>query len=340
MNRTATAPLIANLPRRWLQAALLLLISSLLPGAVYAAAPAAKPLDNKTVQLPGTGSIAVLYPDISEPYRSVFTQIIAGIQERTHGRVNEFAVQANADATELNANLRRKDTKVIIALGRQAARLTTALDNSFRVVVGGVLTTQESRPRNLQVNVLCPDPALLFLRIKELMPKVRRIYTVYDPRVNSWLVRLAREAARAQNIELIAIEALDLRGAMTAYSKIMTESDNSRDALWLPQDPTTVEEGTVLPMVLQESWNRNLAVFSSNPGHVRQGVLFSLYPDNVELGRHLAESALAFLGNDSNDTDSLLPLREVLVSVNLRTAKHLGLNIGRAQHFDMVYPER
>lgn len=328
--------LIAHLPQRLLRAGVLLLAASLIPVATLAAPPAGK----STPQPQGAGSIAIIYPDLGEPYRSVFSEIIAGIEEKARGRVSQIAVGPSADTSDLNNSLHRKDIRAVIALGRQGAKLAATLDNSFRVVVGGVLTNQENKARNQQVNVLTPDPALLFARIKTLMPKVRRIFTVYDPRQNAWLIRMAKEAARNQEIELIAIEALDLRGAMTAYDKIMTDSDNGRDAIWLPQDATAAEEGTVLPMVLQESWNRNLTVFSSSPAHVRQGVLFSLYPDNFELGRHLGESALAFLDNDGNDTASLLPLRNVLVSINLRTARHLGLNIGRAQNFDMVYPER
>jgi len=34
------------------------------------------------------------------------------------------------------------------------------------------------------------------------------------------------------------------------------------------------------------------------------------------------------------------PLRAVRISVNLRTAKHLGIDAGRTQGFDMVFPEQ
>ena len=40
------------------------------------------------------------------------------------------------------------------------------------------------------------------------------------------------------------------------------------------------------------------------------------------------------------ETSGMVPLREVLMAVNLRTAKHLGLNAGRPQSFDMAFPEQ
>jgi putative ABC transport system substrate-binding protein len=93
-------------------------------------------------------------------------------------------------------------------------------------------------------------------------------------------------------------------------------------------------------MVLQESWNRNLVVFSSSFGHVRRGVLFSLYPNNAGLGRHLAGVALAFLASGDYGVRGMVPLRDVLVAVNLRTTKHLGVSANRQQGADMVFPEQ
>ncbi len=293
-------------------------------------------LDNKIAQ--GTETIAVIYPEIAEPYRSVFAQIVNGIEDRAKGRVANFAVGANVDIGELNNSLRRQDTKVVIALGRQGMKVAAALDRNIGVVVGGVLAAPENEMRELQVNSLSPDPALLFSRLKDMMPGARRVLTVYDPRQNAWMIRLAREAARNLGLELVAYEAQDLRSAMRAYQEILATASSARDALWLPQDSTTVEDGSVLPLVLQESWKRNLAVFSSSFGHVRRGVLFSLYPNNVELGRRLAGSALGMLAS-GGPSGGIIPLREVLMAVNLRTARHLELDVRPQQKFDMVFPE-
>ncbi len=303
------------------------------------AVAATRRLANKIAQTSAEGGIAVIYPDIGEPYRSVFAQIIDGIEEKAKGRVANFAVGPNVDLGELNNSLRRQDTRVVIALGRQGVKVASALEGNFGVVVGGVLMAPENDVRKLQVNSLSPDPALLFSRLKGMMPRVKRIFTVYDPRQNDWMMNLAKEAALSQGLELVAYQAQDLRSAMRAYQEILSSVDNSQDALWLPQDSTTVEESTVLPMVLKESWDGSLAVFSSSFGHVRRGVLFSLYPNNVELGRHLAGSALGILAS-GNESSGMLPLREVLMAINLRTAKHLGLNTSRSQSFDMAFPEQ
>jgi putative ABC transport system substrate-binding protein len=67
----------------------------------------------------GKGSIAVLYPNVAEPFRSAFVSMIQGIEERTRLRVRSYAVDAKMDAAELNAQLKRNGAKVVIALGRR-----------------------------------------------------------------------------------------------------------------------------------------------------------------------------------------------------------------------------
>lgn len=286
------------------------------------------------------GVLAVVYPDIGEPYRSVFAKIIEGIEDGARLAVRTYPIGPNQDPAELNGLLRKNGTKVVIALGRQGLRATSAVDSSIPVVIGGVLAIPEVENRSLIGISLTPDPALLFSRLKNLLPGVKRVIVVYNPQHNEWLIRIAREAARAQGLELVAYEARDLAAAARAYETAFTSSDARRDAVWLPQDATTVDENTILPLVLKESWNRNVPVFSSSFLHVKKGALFALYPNNLELGRTLANSALAVLSGEARRR-GVLPLREVQTAVNLRTASHIGLTIGYQQQrsFDFIFPE-
>ncbi len=287
-----------------------------------------------------SGEIGVLYPDITEPYRSVFLKIVAGIEESARAKVHTIAVAASVDSVELNRRLHSNNVKVVVALGRQGLKAAAGLDRDISVVVGGVLLLPDAEQKSLNGISLTPDPALLFARLKSLQPDVKRVLVVYDPQHNDWLIRLAREAARAQGLELHAVEARELGQAARLYESLFAGADARRDALWLPQDPTTVDEGTILPLVLKESWNRSVPVFSSSYLHVKKGALFVLYPNNLELGRNLAASAQRILSGDARK--GMLPLREVYSAVNLRTATHIGLNISNEQQrsFDSIFPEK
>jgi putative ABC transport system substrate-binding protein len=288
----------------------------------------------------GKGSIAVLYPNVSEPVRSAFISMIQGIEERTRVRVRSYAVEARTDAVELNAQLKQSNTRVVIALGRQGLNVAAGLDRDILVLVGGALLLSDAEIVNVNGISLTPDPALLFTRLRTLLPDVKRVLVVYDPRKTEWLLRLARDAARAQGLELVATEAHDLAQAAHLYSSLIRSADSKRDALWLPHDTTTVEESTLLPLILKESWNNGIPIFSSNVLHARKGALFAMSPNNVELGKSLAGAALGLMAGETR-RKGVQPLRELHSALNLRTANHIGLNIGNQQQrtFDFIFSE-
>lgn len=287
-----------------------------------------------------SGSLAVIFPDIGEPYRSVFAQIIEGIRESARVPVHVHPVRADTDRAILNGVLRRNGTRGLIALGRQGMRAASAIDLEIPVVVGGVLSVPKEEVEVLNAITLTPDPALLFARLKSMVPDVRRVTVIYDPRQNDWVIRLAREAARNLGLELVAHEARDMAAAARLYEAAFAASDGRRDAIWLPQDTTTVDETTILPLVLREAWTRGVPILSSSFVHAKRGALFALYPDNVELGRALAASAQAAM-RGGPPRRGALPLREVRIAVNLRTASHLGLHFNHQQQrsFDLTFPE-
>jgi putative tryptophan/tyrosine transport system substrate-binding protein len=283
-------------------------------------------------------TITVLFPDIAEPNRSVFTQIIEGIETETKIKVRSIPISDKIDGTELYNQLKKAGTKVVIALGKGGIKISSNFDRDITVIVSGAFPVPDadnSKPLGIS---LTPDPTILFSSFKELVPTTKRVFVVYDPKNNEWLIKIARAAAKAQGIELIANEARDLASAAKLYDTIFTSADSKTDAVWLPNDSTTVDEATILPLVLKESWNRNIPIFSSSFIHAKKGALFSVLPDNVELGRTLANSAMNILAGDVSKK-GVVPLRQVQTALNTRAAQHIGLNIN-ARNFKFIFPEQ
>lgn len=307
--------------------------------AVLAAALSALPVLAQDKPRPvGGEQIGVLFPDIGEPLRKVFIEIIDGIEEQTRQRVRGYPISPNQDLAELAQAVKRNGTRVVIALGRQGLKAAAAVEAPLGVVVSGISSLPDG---DKHVGIcLTPDPALLFSQLRALAPAIKRVIVIYNPANNDWLMRLAREAARSQGLELQAHEARDLASAARLYEGTLAGADGKRDALWLPTDSTTVDEATILPIVLRESWNRNVAIFSSSLLHVKKGALFALYPNNQELGRGLGTLATSLIAGE-NVPRGVTPLREVFAALNLRTAGHIGLSVAsRVQRgFQYLYPE-
>lgn len=316
------------LPSRLLPGLMLGLLLIMAPGARADEQPAA-PAD----------TIAVLFPDVGAPYRKVFLEIVAGVEQQAPGKVSAIALAPGLGAAELQRRLKRNGSRGVIALGRQGLKMAEALDGSLHIVVGGIGALPE--PERWRGISLMPDPALLFSRLKALVPGVKRVLVVHHPVQSAMAVRLAREAARVHGLELVTFEAYDMAGAVRRYEALFAQADGRRDALWLPQDAVTVDESTILPLVLRESWHRNLPIFSTSMLHVKKGVLFALYPDNVALGRELATlaQAPAAAAPAAPPPPGLQPLRAVRMAFNTRTAGHLGLDVDAVQHpFDAIFP--
>jgi putative ABC transport system substrate-binding protein len=270
--------------------------------------------------------IAVIYPNLAEPYRSVFRQILSGIEQTAPTRVVRIALEEGAPPQPLAAQLQSLGIGAVIALGRHGLEAARTAPAGMPVVGGAVLASPDDNHGARTLVSLTPDPRLLFQHLKRLAPQVRRVFAVYSARQNGWLMTRAQEAARMHGLELVQIETDDRRVALGHFHAIAERAEPGRDAIWLPQDSAVLDDEVVLPYVLQAAWDRSITVFSSTLAHVRRGALFALYPDNVDMGRQLAATALDLVGVPP-PTRSVQPLREVHLALNTRTARHLGVNL-------------
>ncbi len=281
-----------------------------------------------------SGRIAVLYPLSSGTYEKIFDEIIEGISAASSIEVVRFPVPEASSNQALSEEFTKKNVKGVIALG-QTTYDPQAAQTVVPVVYGGGVII----PGYQNGISLMGDPELFFTKLKRLAPKVKRVFTVYNEQNSGWLIERSKRAASKRGLELRAYAAEDLRDAMLKFKLIFDEARDSSDAIWLTLD-SVIPDKTVLPLVLEVSWERRVVVFSNNPLHTKRGALFSLYPDNRRMGESLGNMLLSQLKNPAKA--ELLPLSDLKVAVNERTASHLGLSLGKEdyQQFDLVYPSR
>lgn len=284
---------------------------------------------------------AVLYPDLREPYRSVFVSIADGIRDELGKSVVVRSLGREDTIPDIAGWVRTGGFGSVIALGRHGQSLQKELRASIPVVIGAVHMSPELQSPEYHGITLTPDPYILLKRLKELSPAVKRVRVVYHRTRNAWMIRKAREAAQRLGLVLDAAPVENLQEAAKSYQKIMEKQKSGTEALWLLQNAAVLDERALLPEILKTAWDKKLTVFSSNPSHVKRGVLFALYPDNYNMGRSLAKLARDMRVDKPAQADQgMIPLRDLMIAVNIRTAAHLGLNITRHQmsSFDLVFP--
>ncbi len=286
-------------------------------------------------------SVAVIYPDVREPYRAVFIEIIRGIETGLGQSIKHYVLDGDDDSPAALAERVHDDNiDVVISLGRAGLSATKQLAEVFPVVVGAVMISPGQETKGQTGITLAPDPEVLFSRLKDMVPDAKEITVIFDPRQKAWEIERAEKAAKSHGLVLNAFPTEDLRLSAELYRKVLAQIKDGSIAIWLPQDNAAMDEQALLPVVLQEAWEKNFVVFSGNLDHVRKGALFSLYPDNFGMGRSLASLALDRLKNGALNTSTINPLRDLLLAVNLRTAEHLGLRFAShdREQFDLVFP--
>ena len=287
-------------------------------------------------------SVAVLYPEVRDPYRGVFLEIVRGIETELKRPVSQYLLKSGEDASPAMIERMKADhIDVVVSLGQAGLSAAKPISAAFPVVIGAVFVSPGQETEGVSGISLTPDPEVLFDRLKALVPGAKEVTVIFDPTQKAWEIARARNAAEARGLTLNAFPADDLHLSAQLFRDTLLGIKDDSIAVWLPQNNAAVDEKALLPVVLKEAWDKQFVVFSSNLDHVRKGALFSLYPDNFGMGRSLAVMARGRARNASPQSASIEPLRDLLIAVNLRTAEHLGLNLANSAKvkFDLTFPQ-
>lgn len=286
-------------------------------------------------------AVAVLYPDLQEPYRSVVASIVEGIQEQMKEPVKLFPLGGDFKAEQLKGSIDHEHIAAIIALGRTGLSAAQQWQGKIPIVAGALLLAPDKKDRGIAGISLAADPEIFFTNLEQIAPAVKRVHVVYSPQSSEWLVRIAQASASKRNFQLLTYKSEDIKTSALIYRDILKKSRPGEDAIWLLPDPVAVDDRFILPLLLRGAWDQGILVFSSNPTHVRRGALFALYPDNKAMGKSLARLTESHMSGDGGNMDNhIVPLRDLQAAINVRTADHIGLFISQEQRqkFALVFP--
>jgi putative tryptophan/tyrosine transport system substrate-binding protein len=276
--------------------------------------------------------VSVLYPDSSAPYVKLYQTIIDGMAQAGDLRLQSRAVSDRDTADDLRNW--SQTSQVTIVLGELPPAITAPLAATMPMIHGAATLNDN----NLPGVSLAASPAQLFKRLRQLKPDVDRVYVVFRPPATGWLITAAKLAAREQGLDLQALACDDAQQAGAAFGRALQQARPGRDAIWLTLDPV-VPLNQMLPVLLRESWDKQLVLFSNNPVDVAKGALFALYPDYPAMGRQLAERAKKQMTKSA--TTGPEASERLNGALNTRTAAHLGITLTdqQRQAFDRIFPE-
>ena len=268
-----------------------------------------------------SSGLVVLYPEVRKPYTKIYQDIIAGIDEENPSNTNTIAITPDQSVAYYKTNLAQYDPDAIIALGQNSLSIFDQMDLDIPLVVGAI-TRSTTDVTGIS---MVPDTRVIIDKLLMLYSNVRNIHVVTDPKNRADQLKTAANYAASKNVNLIVHEVSTIQAAAGEYKKLLALVKQD-DAIWLMRDKA-INDSSLLSQVLETAWKKRVAVFSTNPTHVKRGALFAIYPNNKKLGKSLARLADKHRVKHITPA-SLSPLQDVYTVVNGRTSRHLGISMG------------
>lgn len=278
------------------------------------------------------GELLILYPEVAQPERDVFTLLRSGIEAAANSagiKTVAISLPENPSPADYRTRIRAPTPRAVIALGRRAYQLTNAMALEVQVIVGGVDLPVGAAANGIS---LTPDPAIVLATLREVAPQIQRVIVIADAERDRWLIEPASAAARANGLILQVHSATSIGAAGAHYLNVFRYGNPRTDAIWILEDGRFITPDT-LPRIIEESWSRKFLVFSNVLAHVNKGALFAYYPDPRAIGERLARLALA-----TNGRPQMRFLKDVKRAANVRVGVHLGpaINNGQLAQSDLV----
>jgi len=232
---------------------------------------------------------------------------------------------------EVLKDIKEERPKVIMTFGTVATELVMMDVKDTPIVFSTVLNPEESgivnsltSPGGNVTGASLDIPVeAQFSYILNMVPAVKKVGVLYNPKETGLIVERARATASRMQIQLIA----EPVNSETDLPKAIDTLFRQVDVLWSVAD-ATVFSLPAIQKIIVETIRYKIPFMGISPSFVKAGALFSVKWDDIDIGRQAGEAVVKIISWRENISD--IPVaspREVSISINARTARTIGLTI-------------
>jgi putative tryptophan/tyrosine transport system substrate-binding protein len=303
--------------------------------AVTAGAPPLYPTRAQTVSVRRVGVVF-----IGGPYETSIDGLrdglrASGLEEGRHIALLVRDAKGDGAAAEATTRALERDDKVdvIVAITTGVALAAKRATEKVPIVfaagadpVAGGLVDSIAAPGGRLTGFQFQPGDLTAKRLeilREIMPKLRRVVTFYNPGSRTAVAALAaaREAARKLGIDVAAQEATSpeqIRDRLRALATADAEA-----YFFVPDSTAHIQAA----LILDAANTLRLPTMAHNLGLVREGALAGYGPDFREYGRRAAGYVARILAGTLPRDLPVEAVTQPALAINLKTAKAIGLDI-------------
>lgn len=253
-----------------------------------------------------------------------YAQVMAGFSAEVKADVSDVLLEEGGEAAQKALKkVAEQPPALVLAVGPAAAVNARRQFSDVPVVFVMVPYFQkyDLEGSNTTGVALTSDLSLELTAARALLPKVKRIGVVVDPRYSKAFVDEASQLAQSRGLSLVPIEIDN----PTKLDKALAGAKGRIDALAVVSDKT-VGNAAVVERLLGFARDEALPVIGLAPGQVKQGALFALAPAPLSIGLQAGRVANRILVEKVDPGALAVATPEgVELHVNLAAARRLGL---------------
>ena len=290
----------------------------------------------QAISLEKTVNIYVVKTLNIEPYNNALMGFFHVLEEKGYNEgenlvLNYYLLKGKKDTKNIVTNIKEKDPDLILTVGTEATkRILEAEIKDIPVIFLMVLDPKENgfvesdqRPgKNFTGTTMKISAKMQLKAIKSVIPKIKKVGVIYNPDKTEKLIKGAVSFSKKNKIELKAVSVFSPKEVPDVLNVLVREID----LLWIVPDETVISEQS-LRYILSFTFKNKVPVMGYAAHIVRKGALLALSCDYEDIGRQGGELFWEVINGKNPDSLPVTVPRKTFLSVNVRVAKQVGIEI-------------
>lgn len=212
---------------------------------------------------------------------------------------------------------------LILTIGPYSTRIVSKEIKNIPIIFSVILDIDQNylKAKNITGASVRMPPKIQFENLKTIIPKVKRIGVIYNPKENEHIISKAKIVARGMGIILKTYP-------VKSTKEVPNVEEMGIDALWLIPD-TIVCYRAIIKYILLSSLKHKIPVMGISPSYARAGALLALSCDYEDIGRQSGEISIRILNEESPADIPISAPRKTKLYLNQLVADRLGIKIPR-----------
>jgi len=249
-----------------------------------------------------------------------YAEALQGFKTVCKVKTTELVI-SELNGEDVRAEIRNRNPDLILAIGMYALSKVRKIKGKpivyLMVLYPDTVLTGEKNITGISM-IIPPERQLSYLR--KVMPRVKRVGLVYDPKTTGHLVARAYKAAAKMGIELTALRA----NRPEEFPELLKRIKGRADVFWMLPDSTVITPESAEYLILFSMKNK-IPILAFSEKYLKMGAFMSVEINSFNLGKQAGEMARKILSGIPVEDIPTSDAADANISVNHIIAKKMDI---------------